>query len=260
MSELSDPTIGLLIDIGCELFDAGGLTVLLLRCDLKPAIAETWGESLVTTLTAARNRANQGDRQARRSLFKLIRLMIEKGLTYSMDSSAIDRFEELREALLADGYQLSWERLSGGVHCQILPTDATPVPLAPEISALEAELDNFGYIDALNHYQQAVDSFINHNYEAANGQLRTTLEDLTLSLARQYAGYSGPKSGGQAINHMIEREYLPKADGGLLLQDIWKLAHTRGAHPGQSNPDEARFRMVIVTAIARFLLNYFFRE
>src|SRR6266498_6130312 len=76
-----------------------------------------------------------------------------------------EHFEELRQALLADGYDLSWEQEGDWrapysrheVRCEIRPTDAPPVPLAPEITALEAELAGCGCDDARNHYQQAVD-------------------------------------------------------------------------------------------------------
>lgn len=103
-------------------------------------------------------------------------------------------------------------------------------------------------------------NFLHHNYEAANGALRTTLEDLVSRLAREHAGYVGqgkPGEGGRAINHMVDMGSLPENDGGLLLKGIWKLAHTRGSHPGRSDAEEARFRMVIITAIARFLLDRF---
>ena len=57
---------------------------------------------------------------------------------------------------------------------------------------------------------------------------------------------------------MIDGGHLPEDDGGLLLRGLWKLSHTNGWHPGQSDPDEARFRMQVITAtIARFLLNHF---
>ena len=56
---------------------------------------------------------------------------------------------------------------------------------------------------------------------------------------------------------MIDGRYLPEDDGGMLLRGLWKLSHTNGSHPGQSDPDEARFRMQVITAVARFLLNHF---
>ena len=184
-------------------------------------------------------------------------------------------FSELRDALLADGYQISWDgdtprtvpllgdvqvAIPGSIRYSILPTDASPVPLAPEISALEAELSTRGYTSVLNHYRQAVDGFTNHKYESANGDLRTTLEDLVTRLAEDHAGYQRQphaSQGGAAINRMIQSGRLPEDDGGLLLRGLWRLSHTNGSHPGQSDADESRFRMQVITATARMLLRRF---
>src|SRR5260370_37893753 len=101
---------------------------------------------------------------------------------------------ELREALLADGYKIICESSllphDYSATCAILPTDAAAVPLADEISALEVELTSRGYITVLNHYRQAVDGLANHKYESANGDLRTTLEELVTRLAEDHAGYA----------------------------------------------------------------------
>jgi hypothetical protein len=169
---------------------------------------------------------------------------------------------ELREELLADGYELTWEPASllpndDTARCEIRPTDAAPVPLAAEISALEAELTARGYTSVLNHYQQAVDGFAAHKYESANGDLRTTLEDLVTRLAEDHTGYQRQRrasQGGAAIAHTVQSDHLPGDDDGALLQGLWKLIHTNGPHPGQSDADEACFRMQVITATARFLL------
>jgi hypothetical protein len=47
-----------------------------------------------------------------------------------------------------------------------LPTDPMPVPLAQELTALEAELGVRGYATALNHYRQAVDGLLHSKYES----------------------------------------------------------------------------------------------
>jgi hypothetical protein len=273
MSELSDPTLGLLIEITADnrldLFTTSDLRTLLMRADLRRygGGSQNKQELVRSALFRAREEADQGQQQAHRALLAFVRLVVEKGL--SGHRPPRERFEELRQALLADGYDLSWEQEEDWsdwrspysrkeIRCGIRPTDAPPVPLAPEISALEAELADRGYDDARNHYQQAVDNFLHHNYETANGALRTTLEDLVTRLAREHTGYIGqgrPGEGGRAINHMVHSGSLPENDGGLVLKGVWQLAHTRGSHPGRSDADEARFRMMIITAIARFLLN-----
>jgi hypothetical protein len=56
---------------------------------------------------------------------------------------------------------------------------------------------------------------------------------------------------------MIQSGHLPEDDGGMLLRGLWKLSHTHGSHPGQSDADEARFRIQVITATARFLLGHF---
>ena len=142
----------------------------------------------------------------------------------------------------------------------LTPTDAAPVPLGKEISALEAELAARGYTSVLNHYQQAVDGFTNHKYESANGDLRTTLEDLVTRLAEDHAGYPRqPRAnqGNAAIRHLIQTGHLPENDGGMLLLGLWRLSHANGSHPGQSDADEARFRLQVITATARFMLKHF---
>jgi hypothetical protein len=215
-----------------------------------------------------RDQAEQGDQRAHRGLLTFVRLLVEARVDDPVHPRPAVRFDELREALLGDGYELHWEHVpdpktpffGGTYRFQILPTDAAPFPLAPEISALEAELTVRGYNDALNHYQQAHDNLLHRNYEAANAQLRTTLEDLVTRLAKQHTAYVGmgkAGEGGKAIKHMIATGSLPDRDGGTLLLGIWEMTHTRGSHPGQSDADEVRFRLLIITAIARFLLNRF---
>jgi hypothetical protein len=56
---------------------------------------------------------------------------------------------------------------------------------------------------------------------------------------------------------MLDSGHLPEDDGGMLLRGLWKLSHTNGPHPGQSDADEVRFRMHAITATARFLLRHF---
>lgn len=181
-------------------------------------------------------------------------------------------FSGLCEALLGDGFKLSWDRQEKTINdwglthktvtvvYRILPTDSGPVPLGEEISALENDLGLRGFATALNHYRQAVNNFGQHQYEAANGQLRTMLEALVMKLAKDKAGYVGQGQageGGPAINHIVTNGALPEGDGGLMLRGLWKMTHTNGPHPGQSTADEARMRMQLITATSRFLLNFF---
>jgi hypothetical protein len=37
-------------------------------------------------------------------------------------------------------------------------------------------------------------------------------------------------------------------------KDLWKLLHANGSHPGLSDEDESRFRLLTLTGYARYLL------
>ena len=105
------------------------------------------------------------------------------------------------------------------VEYELRPTDAGPVPLGPEITALEKELEDRGYRVALNHYHQAVDSFSQHRYEASNSQLRAMFEDLLVQLAEAHTDFSKPSDqggGGQALGKLIGTPSLGPRAGGKI--------------------------------------------
>jgi hypothetical protein len=275
MSELSDPSMAVLVEAGQKLWKSE-LTTMLMRSGIyecsprKTGIAsENKAELIRSRLLSARAAAKEGDAAARRGLLAFATELVQR--TVTNPERPPRWFSKLREALLADGYELTWAgesahtvplpsevsvAIRGNIRYSILPTDATPVPLAGEISALEAELAARGYTSVLNHYQQAVDGFANHKYESANSDLRTTLEDLVTRLVEDHAGYRRQRLASQgeaAISHMIQSGHLPEDDGGLLLRGLWRLGHDRGSRPRQSYADEARLRLQVTTAMARLL-------
>jgi hypothetical protein len=275
MNGLSDPTLGILVEAG-EHLSRSDLLTMLQRADLlkySPLTtgikAENKAELIRARLLGARD---VGDSNAHRGLLAFATDLVQRDV--KNPEHPPPWFGDLREALLADGYELTWEGtpprtidtrptgifVPGSIKYKILPTDAASVPLPEQMTALEAELAARGYATVLNHYQQAVDGFTHHKWESANGDLRTALEDLVTRLAEDHTGYQRQpqaNQGSPAINHMLNSGQLPEDDGGMLLRGLWKLSHTNGSHPGQSDPDEARFRMQVITAVARFLLNHF---
>lgn len=269
-SGLSEPTLGVLIEAGKRL-TADYLKTLLLKAGIHYSETKdyTKDELLRWRLLRARGEANDGDQSALRGLLKFATEVVQQRVPNPEDPPPW--FDELCDDLLADGYELTWEGTPprtigsssyarGNIRYKILPTDACPVPLPEQITALEAELAARGYTITLNHYQQAVDGLTHGKYESANGDLRAALEDLVTCLAEDHTSYQRKpqaNQGAAAIKHMIDGGHLPEDDGGMLLRGLWKLSHTNGSHPGQSDPDEARFRMQVVTAVARFLLNHF---
>ncbi len=269
MQTLSSPTLAVLTKIAIER-TMKEINTSLLAANLDRFITVTSSkERLVqTVLMAARRAAQKGDKDAHRGL-----LMFAKEQTSGFRSpdelGPESLLFQLKEALLADGYDLQWDDPTirtdtgsdswieidrGPVVYHIRPTEAAGTEMGGEISALEAQLDAAGFEVALNHYKQAVDNLNHHNYEASNGALRPMLEDVTFRVAQKY-GYTGT-SGGNAITFMVDQKKVVPEKWGRLMQGAWDISHPEGPHPGRSNADEARFRMLIITSIVRRLLQH----
>lgn len=268
---LSDPALGLLIRIGSKGMTASHIKTLMMETGIFEYgnREDNKDELLRSRLIGARAAADADDTEARRALLTFV-----EGLAQYLLSKSIftpDWMDDLQERLRADGLNLDVTVQGKPGRSQkrylLLPTDPAPVPLPPEITALEGELAARGYTLALNHYRHAVDGLVNKKYESANGDLRAALEDLVTRLAEDHTGYQRaldkktgqPKAnqGGLAVRHLVDHGHPPEKDGGKLLDGLWAMTHTNGSHPGQSDADEARFRMQVVTAVARFLLKHF---
>jgi hypothetical protein len=269
---LSSPTLAVLTKIAVDRTRTEITTHLLAanldcfspgdRAFSKQALVQ---ESLVNARRAAQD---DDDKEAHRGL-----LAFAKEMTSVFRSPVRQPPEsllfQLKEALLADGYDLQWddptiqqqdswghiEIDNGPVVYHLRPTEASGTEMAEDISALEAQLDAAGFDVALNHYRQALDNLNHHNYEASNAALRPMLEDVLLRVAQKY-GYTGAAAGGAAANWMVDQKKVVPEKWGRLLQGAWDTSHPDGPHPGRSNADEARFRMVIITSIVRRLLQH----
>ncbi|MFF7113499.1 hypothetical protein ACFY91_14495 [Streptomyces albogriseolus] len=269
MQTLSSPTLAVLIKIAVTR-TAKEIHTSLLAANLDRFITETSSkERLVqTVLVDARRAAHKGDKDAHRGLLAFTKEQTS-GFRHPSKLGPESLLFQLKEALLADGYDLMWDDPTirtdidldswieidkGPVTYHIRPTDAPGTEMAGEISALEAQLNAAGFEVALNHYKQAVDNLNHHNYEASNGALRPMLEDVTFRVAQKY-GYTGT-SGGNAINFMVDQKKVVPEEWGRLMQGAWGISHPEGPHPGRSSADEARFRMLIITSIVRRLLQH----
>ncbi|MGW0577697.1 hypothetical protein ACWD25_17375 [Streptomyces sp. NPDC002920] len=269
MQTLSSPTLAVLIKIAVTR-TAKEIHTSLLAANLDRFITETSSkERLVqTVLMDARRAAQKGDKDAHRGLLTFAKEQTS-GFRHPDELGPETLLFQLKDALLADGYDLQWDDPTirtdtgpdswieidrGPVVYHIRPTEAPGVEMAKEISALEAQLGASGFQIALNHYKQAVDNLNHHNYEASNGALRPMLEDVTFRVAQKY-GYTGT-SGGNAINFMVDQKKVVPEKWGRLMQGAWDISHPDGPHPGRSNADEARFRMLIITSIVRRLLQH----
>jgi hypothetical protein len=164
-----------------------------------------------------------------------------------LDKASLETLPEipgLVAALRLDGYEIQNQK--------ILPTTPQPAALAPQISALEAALQVRNLAVAARHYSQACDNLTAGNFEAANGQIRSYLENLFITLAYETLGTSFSDAGA-ALQHMKDREILDPPLWNTL-RGIWAVCQTNGPHHGLSDAEEAIFRLHMATAVGRYIL------
>jgi hypothetical protein len=159
MSELSNPTLAALVKGGQDLRESD-LNTMLQAADLwdyspyKTGVAkENRAELIRSRLLGARAAAANGDTSARRALLAFATELVQQKV--KDPGHGPQWFNELRNAMLADGYEITWDgdaprtmplpgdvqvAIRGSIRYSILPTDAAPVPLAPEITAWKPSL------------------------------------------------------------------------------------------------------------------------
>jgi hypothetical protein len=163
-----------------------------------------------------------------------------------------DRLEQLREATRSAGFDL---RISDG-DARLLPLDEPQAPLSEMITAVEADLDRLGMSTARRLYRQAIDSLVDGRDEAANGQLRSTFEEVVAHLASLHGfARTTQGAGGKAIWYLMDNGHLPRDGGGYYVHGLWKIVQTNGPHPGTSPAGEAHFRTQAITAAVRYLID-----
>lgn len=148
-------------------------------------------------------------------------------------------------SLEVDGFEFRDHRL--------LATTPGPAALAPEISALEAEMQARDFAVAAQHYRQAVDTFTDGNFEAANGQLRAALEDLIPRVCNALI-QGNSDNPGAALQQMLNADRLDRPEYHSF-KSFWESIQDNGPHAGLTSAAEALYRLHSGTAIARYLLH-----
>ena len=157
---------------------------------------------------------------------------------------ARERHTALLASLAVDGFEWGADGL--------VPSMPIPAQPAPEVSALETDLTNHELRVAATHYRQAIDNFVDGNFEAANGQLRSFLEALFRSVGVS-AGAQDNVGADAAVVYLRRQGVLDDAESQFL-RGLWSGAQDNGPHAGLTNEEEARFRLHTATAAARYLL------
>jgi len=245
---LSSRSIGNLAEAIQARNSATEMGTLFLKADVDHWEPEGSANKLDRAVKLLKNLRANNSKEANAGALELARLMLAGGkadpTSYSRREPAV-WWAPLRDALAADG----WEFDEGDD--RLVPT-VPALRVTEEVTWIEADLKRRGWNTAAGHYRQATDAFASGNWASANSQLRAFFEDLV-----QNAG-DLPTGGGtgqvqrafdalQAANKLVDGEQQ-------FGKDLWKLLHPHGSHPGLSDQDESRFRLLALTGYARYLL------
>ena len=227
---------------------------------LAETIADQFGHAQISNLffeySVDAHDPGAGSNRATRSL-ALVRV-IEAG---QAEIAADEALVELANRSLANEYarenhsallaSLALDGLEWGVD-RLVPAMPVPAQPSPQVSALEMDLDGRGLPVAATHYRQAIDNFVDGNFEAANGQLRSFLEALFRGMGVLNGAQAnvGPNA---AVLHLRTVGHLDDAECQFL-RGLWAGAQDNGPHAGLSNEEEATFRLHASTAAARYIL------
>ena len=188
-------------------------------------------------LVSAARQLNPPD--AEKALTALIKYVLE----YNRPDGAPT--EKLIRALRLDGFD--WR--DGA----LAPTTPEPAELAAELSALELDLQELGLNVASVHYRQAHESFVAGNWEAANGQIRSFIENLLIELGRRQTS-KARSDPAAALQDLRNCSFFDDPEWQML-RAFWKSIQDNGPHHGLSDEQEALFRLHVATSVARYAIH-----
>lgn len=240
---LSNRTIAALAEVIATAYSQSQISVLQRRFDFAGLDATRNKLDRALELAEWVNSRADNDQNAVALARELFEVKYKDHL-YDRRGELLEHLSRLVESLRVDGFELADGRL--------VPTTPAPSTLAPELTLLERELRARGFEVALAHFQQAVDSFVDSRLEAANGQLRSFLEDLLLALHEELVG-SQANSARSAAERLRNDGHLDGDEVRLLL-GLLGVSNNRGAHSGLTDGEEALFRLHFTSATGRYLL------
>jgi len=186
-----------------------------------------------------------GSDEAETAALEIARRLLSAGAERARSWRPMVWWDEAVDTLAADGWEYD-------IEADRVVSTVPGVPVAEETSRLEEELTRRGWTDAAGHYRQALEAFSRAEWAGSNAQLRSVLEDVLPGAAAAVTG-GRPQQPRAAIDILKQRWSLAEGEYELL-RGLWDLSQHRGSHPGLSDEEEARFRLMFVTSECRFLL------
>jgi hypothetical protein len=246
---LSSKTIGVL----AESIEAGNsgtaMGTLFLKAGVDRWEPEHAANKLDRALKLLKSLRDDNTKEANTGALELARLMLVSGKadpTSWLRSEPAPWWTPLYDTIAADGWEFDES------NDRLVPT-VPELHVTEEVTWIEADLDRRGWTTAAGHYRQAIEAFASGNWASANSQLRAFFEDLVPN--------AGGVLAGAATGH-VQRAFDALQAAGTLVEgeqqfgkDLWRMLHAHGSHPGLSDQDECRFRLLALTGYARYLLS-----
>jgi hypothetical protein len=164
---------------------------------------------------------------------------------YVLEHGYGDGTKRLLHLLRLDGFE--WHK------AQLIPTTPQPAALARELSQLELDLQHFRLHVAAAHYRQAHESFAASNWEAANGQIRSFMENLLIELGKPETSKARPDPAA-ALQDLRDHGFIDHP-AWQMFRGFWQGIQDNGPHHGLSDEQEALFRLHVATSIARYVIH-----
>ena len=174
---------------------------------------------------------------------ELIEITLQSASEYQLKN--LESLSGLLASLEVDGFEFNGAKL--------IPGTPTPASTSSEVSALEGALQDFGMNVAAEHYKQACDNLVDGNFESANSQIRSFLEDLFISICDKICGKSFGEASA-ALQHLRDKGVIEPSEWNTF-RGFWDTCQTNGSHHGLTNSEEALYRLHMATAISRYLIH-----
>lgn len=186
------------------------------------------------------------DPDVRRAAIDLVTQVLRDGSRPNSFHGPTTWYDEVRAAVAADGWEYDVDQR------RLVPT-VPGVDAVEYTDAVDGALTGRGWATAAGHYRQALNAFGRGNWASANAQLRSALEE-ALPLAASVVAGNRPNEVQAALDMLRAAGQLVDGEYSYA-KGLWQLCQSQGSHPGLSDEEESRFRVVSVTAYLRFLLD-----
>lgn len=170
-------------------------------------------------------------------------VVLEKSYGF-VNSGDTEKSQKLLSQLRLEGYDLGSESI-----IQIEPEGYS-------ISEIDSFIINYfednTYNVSLTHFQQAIENFELNNYEASNGQIRTSYESFIIQFVNNK--YSQNNTAvPNALTVLLQKQEIDQNEFDQF-KSFWHGIQDNGPHPGISDYEESLFRIHSLIVFFRYLI------